>query len=137
ELGEIESALLQHPDVKEAVVVVHGSSEIDKRLVAYLVTGESHPPTVSKLRLFLTTKLPDNMVPSDYVFLDRLPVNSNGKLNRQALPAPGNARLQSSVRYAVPRNEYEVVIADIWKQVLQLEDISIEENFFDLGGHSL
>lgn len=137
ELGEIESALRDHPRVKEAVVIARENPEGDKHLAAYVVPAGSDPPEIDKLRSFLKIKLPDSMVPSDYLFLNRLPVNANGKLDRQALPAPDKKPSNSSVRYIAPVSELELMVANVWKHVLGLETIGIDDNFFDLGGHSL
>jgi acyl carrier protein len=148
ELGEIESVLAQHPAVLETVVlardeVENPKSEIqnpksaDKRLVAYVVPRADLPPSTSELRNFLKEKLPDYMVPSAFVLLDRLPLNPNGKVDRRALPAPEQTRPELDEAYAAPRTEIEEMLAGIWAEVLKLERIGIHDNFFDLGGHSL
>jgi natural product biosynthesis luciferase-like monooxygenase protein len=137
ELGEIESALTEHEKVKQAVVLAREDAAADKRLKAYVVAMEKDPPSPAELRSFLKSKLPEVMVPSEYCFLAALPVNANGKLNRQALPIHDQAPESSSAIRTVPLSEYEVMIADIWKQVLAVETPGIDDNFFDLGGHSL
>ncbi len=137
ELGEIESALAEHGKVKQAAVLACEDAAGDKRLVAYIERAEGTSPAPGELRNFLKSKLPEAMVPSEYCFFDALPVNANGKLNRQALPACGKALEAPAAVRAAPVSEYEVMIANIWKQVLGVENPGIDDNFFDLGGHSL
>jgi natural product biosynthesis luciferase-like monooxygenase protein len=136
ELGEIEAALLEHYDVREAAVVVPEHSGGDKRLVAYVVARSGAAITIADLRNFLRTKLPQAMVPSGYMFLEQLPLNANGKVNRQALPALETDG-HSGVRYTAPSSAYEQMITTIWRRVLDVHRIGIDDNFFDLGGHSL
>ena len=126
ELGEIEAALAQHPTVQEVVVIADG-----QRLIAY--TSGSHA-SVSELRTFLSSKLPDYMVPSLFVALDSLPLTPNGKVDRRALPAPVAPESSS---YTAPRTPAEEMIANIWKEVLGSPQVGIYDDFFDLGGHSL
>lgn len=137
ELGEIESVLLGHPAVREAVAMVREDVPGDRRLVAYLTAKEGEPPTVSELRGRLQAKLPDYMVPSAFVTLDRFPLTPNGKLDRKALPAPQDAGQRLGDLGPLPRNEMERTIAAIWQKVLHLEKVGVEDGFFDLGGHSL
>lgn len=108
-----------------------------KRLVAYIVTKQGNEVTSSELRNFLTSKLPEHMIPSAFVTLDNLPLMPNGKTNRRALPAPelNNAELEKT--FFAPRNATEEVLASIWKKVLGLPKVGIHNNFFELGGHSL
>ena len=134
ELGEIEATLTQHPEVREAVVVVREDSTGDKCLVAYLVTKEE--VAVSVLLTFLKTKLPSYMVPSAFVFLETIPLTPNGKINRRALPDPDSSSFSSSTKIA-PRTPTEELLAAIWAEVLGLEKMGIEDNFFEIGGHSL
>ena len=135
ELPEIEVTLTQHPSLREAVVIVHEDSTGDKRLVAYIVTNEE--VAVSVLRTFLKIKLPDYMVPSAFVFLDAIPLTPNGKINRRALPEPDASNFGSSTEKIAPRTPTEELLATIWAEVLGLEKVGIEENFFEIGGHSL
>ncbi len=133
EFGEIESALLQHPQVAEAVVSVTDSTT-DKRLVAYYVAKGS-PPAVAALRQFLKEKLPAYMVPGAFVALDKLPVTPHGKVDRKALPAPPEQRQLADL--VLPRTPTEEKLAQIWCEVLGLKQVGIHDNYFDLGGHSL
>jgi len=134
ELGEIEATLTQYPSLREAVVVVREDSTGDKRLVAYIVTQEQ--VAVSVLRMFLKTKLPDYMVPSAFVFLEAIPLTPNGKIDRRALPKP-DASSFGTLTKIVPRTPTEELLAAIWTEVLGLDKVGIEENFFEIGGHSL
>lgn len=132
ELGEIEVTLTQHPEVREAVVAIREDISGDKQLVAYLVQHDSQP-TINQIRSFLKTKLPYYMVPSVFVFLEAIPLTSNGKIDRRALPAP----LSSSTLKIAPRTLAEELIAPIWAEVLGLEKVGINDNFFEIGGNSL
>lgn len=137
ELGEIESALAQYPDVQETVVVAREGRAGDKRLVAYIVLREDQRPPVTELRAFLKKSLPDYMIPSFFVPMDALPLNPNGKVDRQALPVPEASRADPEKRFVAPRDELELQLAKIWGSVLNVEAVGIQDNFFDLGGHSL
>ncbi|MBW4672721.1 MAG: amino acid adenylation domain-containing protein [Desmonostoc geniculatum HA4340-LM1] len=132
ELGEIESLLLQHPLVKEAIVILY-KTESNQSLVAY-VTGEITTDLSTQLKNNLKSRLPDYMVPADIVVLDELPLTPNGKIDRKALPAP-DSRIEGL--YEAPRNEVEQQLAKVWSAVLERQEIGIHDNFFDLGGHSL
>lgn len=153
ELGEIEAHLLKHPAVRECVVVVRGadgafdpgtdtgsgngraSVEGTGRLVAYYA-GDRRIAS-SELRAHLSAGLPDYMVPSAFVHLERLPVTSNGKVDRRALPAPALDDAGAGGAVAEPRTETERVLAEIWAELLNVPQIGIYNNFFELGGHSL
>jgi amino acid adenylation domain-containing protein len=137
ELGEIESALLRHESVREAVVVAKEAAAGDLRLVAYLSGGGSHVPPIPELRTYLKELLPEYMVPSIWVALERLPLTPNGKVDRKALPEPEASRPGPDESYVAPRTPVEEVLADIWSEVLGAERVGVEDNFFDLGGHSL
>jgi amino acid adenylation domain-containing protein len=136
ELGEIEIALRSHPAVKEAAVIAREDRPGDKRLVAYLVAqGE---PTVGELRAFLTQAgLPDYMLPQAFVPLAKLPSTPNGKLDRRALPAPKQDSTLGVGAYVAPEGELEQGVAAAWCAVLGIKRVGAEDNFFDLGGHSL
>jgi len=136
ELGEIEAALDQHPAVRESVVIVREDSAGDKQLVAY-VAADIPVPAVSNLRAYVKTKLPDYMVPSAFVVLERLPLTRNGKVDRNALPPPARDTERLDHAFFGPRNAVEKVIADVWSEVLGISQIGRHDNFFDLGGHSL
>ncbi len=137
ELEEIESVLGQHPAVREAVVIAQEEAPGDKRLVAYLVNAPGHQPTASDLRGFLQEKLPAYMVPAVFVPLESLPLLSNGKVDRRALPEPGRTRPDLEKAYVAPRTPAEDLLAEIWAHVLGVERVGIYDDFFQLGGHSL
>jgi surfactin family lipopeptide synthetase A len=139
ELGEIEAALLRHPGIREAVALAREDAGGEKRLVAYVVPSGSPAPTTAELRESLQRTLPEYMVPWSFVTLDRLPVTANGKLDRDALPAPGapGAAPAAAEAYVAPRNELERAIAAVWREVLELERVGVHDNFFESGGSSL
>jgi len=136
ELGEIETALSAHPAVSGAVVVAQEESG-DKRLVGYLVTDGQEAPAVAALRAFLGQTLPDYMIPNRYVLLDNLPLTPNGKVDRAALPALDGRRPEVGSEYVAPQNRMERTIAEIWARALRVDRVGVDDNFFDLGGHSL
>ncbi|WP_392531410.1 amino acid adenylation domain-containing protein [Nostoc sp. C117] len=135
ELGEIEVALSQHPALTQTLVIAREDIPGDKRLVAYLVARSEEIPSQVELRHFLQGRLPEYMVPASFIFLDTLPLNPNGKIDRRALPAPDTSSL--STNFVAPQNSTEEVLASIWAKVLRLEQVGIHDNFFELGGHSL
>ncbi|PEI96983.1 non-ribosomal peptide synthetase, partial [Bacillus pseudomycoides] len=137
ELGEIETVLMEHLAVREATVVAISNSVGEKRLVAYLVIKQENSPTRQELRSFLKEKLPEYMHPSAYVFLDSFPLTTSGKVDRKCLPVPDLSKIETEQKYVAPSNEEEILLVDIWKQVLGIEKIGIHDNFFELGGHSL
>ncbi|HEX2092175.1 MAG TPA: amino acid adenylation domain-containing protein, partial [Longimicrobiaceae bacterium] len=134
ELGEIEARLLEHEEVREAVVAARDDEAGDRRLVAYWVG--SGALGVDRLRAHLLERLPEYMVPAAYVRLEALPLTPNGKVNRRALPAPeGDA--YTARTYEAPVGEIEAVLAEIWSDLLGVERVGRHDHFFDLGGHSL
>ena len=136
ELGEIEAALREHPAIREAAVIARAAGTADARLLAYLVpVGDL--PGASELRAFLKQTLPDFMLPAVFVRIDRLPLTPNGKLDRQALPEPDPASSTPTDDFVEPRNEIEKRIAEVWRNLLKVERVSIHDDFFALGGHSL
>ncbi|RCJ27412.1 non-ribosomal peptide synthetase [Nostoc sp. ATCC 43529] len=137
ELGEIETFLNQHPNVRENVVIVQEDQPGNLLIVAYVVPKIEPVPSISELRSFLKEKLPDHMLPSAFVMLENLPLAPSGKIDRKALPKPDNLRPVLETAYVLPRNEMEHTIADIWQKILKVEKVGIQDNFFDLGGHSL
>jgi acyl carrier protein len=134
ELGEIESQLLKHPDIKEAVVASKEDKNGDKYLCAYIIADREL--SVSEIREHLGKELPEYMIPSYFVQLDRLPLTPNGKIDRKKLPEADGSMI-AGAEYEAPRNEIEEKLAVIWQEVLGIEKIGINDNFFELGGHSL
>ncbi|MFS0517035.1 amino acid adenylation domain-containing protein [Nostoc sp. UIC 10607] len=136
ELGEIEVLLNQYEEVQASCVIAREGTTGNKCLVAYIVPHQHSKPTTNELRQFLKAKLPDYMVPSAFVMLESMPLTSNGKVDRRALPAPD---LYSEIKdkYVAPRTPIEEILAQTWSQVLQLPQVGIHDNFFELGGHSL
>ncbi|MCE2669308.1 MAG: amino acid adenylation domain-containing protein [Microcystis sp.] len=132
ELGEIEAVLLKHPAIKEVIVNLH-KTENNQQLVAY-VTGELIDDLSQQLKQHLKTHLPDYMIPSQIIRLDEFPLTPNGKIDRQALPHPNH---ESQSLYEAPRNNIEQQLTEIWSLIVECEKISIHDNFFDLGGHSI
>ena len=136
ELGEIESALNRHPAIRESIVIAGDGPGGDKRLVAYIVPNGA-APTIEEVRECLEQSLPDYMVPSVFVLLQALPLTSNGKVDRRALPSPDIAAAGTNQPCVAPRNPTETTLVEIWCQLLRRQSVSIHENFFHLGGHSL
>ncbi len=136
ELGEIESAIGRHPKVQSAVVVVHETEAGDKQLVAHMVL-DSNQVDKAEIREFLKQKLPEYMVPSHFIAHESLPRTATGKLDRSKLPAPAQERPELDEPYVAPGSPMECTVAGIWEEVLQIEGIGINDNFMDLGGHSL
>ncbi|RKG69098.1 amino acid adenylation domain-containing protein, partial [Corallococcus exercitus] len=134
ELGEIEAALRRAPGLKDAVVVAKGEAA-DKRLVAYVTARDGHALDSESLKAHLRQQLPEYMVPSALLVLEALPLNSNGKVDRKALPEPGH--LARSSDFVAPRNSTEEQLAALFTEVLRVERIGIQDDFFALGGHSL
>ncbi|ARU60331.1 hypothetical protein CBW65_04080 [Tumebacillus avium] len=138
ELGEIEAALLQHPDVAEAVVAVKTFPSGSQGLVGYVVpvAGDAELQTES-LRGFLAEKVPEYMVPSFFMKIDSVPVTINGKTDVRALPAPDQDRSSMSRPYEAPATDAEREMAEIWARVLQVERVGVTDNYFELGGDSI
>ncbi|RKH60419.1 non-ribosomal peptide synthetase [Corallococcus aberystwythensis] len=136
ELGEIEAALAQHPAVRDCVVDARDDGGGQKRLVAWVVGAAGRTPDTAMLRGFLKERLPEYMVPSRWVPLERLPLTPSGKVNRKALPAPEGVREPSSALLG-PRTPLELQLVRIWEEVLGVHPIGVRDNFFELGGHSL
>ncbi len=137
ELGEVETMLDQHPSIQASVVTTADDHAGGRTLVAYLVVGGDHAPTVGELRRFLLQKLPDYMIPSSFVLMDALPLTPNGKVDRRALPAPTQTRPRLDSVFIEARTESEKALVDIWQDLLGVEQIGIHDDFFALGGNSL
>jgi len=137
QLSEVESALKQHPAVREAVAMVREDRPGDSRLVAYVLPASGERAPAAELRRFLQGKLPEYMLPSFFVTLERLPMTAHDKLDRGALPPPEYDRPELSSEFVAPRDEVEEGLAGIWAEVLGLERVGVHDSFFDLGGHSL
>jgi acyl-coenzyme A synthetase/AMP-(fatty) acid ligase/acyl carrier protein len=137
ELGEIETAIAQHPHVRENIVIAREDVPGNKQLVAYVVPDPENVPTLRELRGFLKDKLPDYMVPSAFVFLESLPLTPNGKVDRRVLPMPDRTLPELERNYVTPRTPLEEVLAGIWADVLEVEQVGVYDDFFELGGHSL
>ncbi|SFB47858.1 amino acid adenylation domain-containing protein, partial [Clostridium frigidicarnis] len=133
EIGEIENKLLQHENIKEATVIAIDGKDDDKQICSYIVSDKELNEL--NLRDYLKESLPEYMIPSYFVKLDKMPITSNGKLDRRALPKPNlDERLTS---YEAPRNELEETLSRIWSEVLGIDKVGINDSFFELGGHSL
>jgi pyochelin synthetase len=136
EAGEIEAALTQHLAVQAAVVSMTSQQQGKESLLAYIVADKT-TVSLEDLRNFLRHKLPEHMIPSAFIFLDALPLSANGKIDRRGLPNPKTLLQQLEVDYVAPQNDVEQSIAAVWQQVLDLEKVGINDNFFEIGGNSL
>jgi amino acid adenylation domain-containing protein len=136
EPDEISAALSHHPGVVQSAVIGEGEG-IDKRLIAYVVPSMEDPPRAGELRDFLATRLPNYMLPATFVRIASLPLTSNGKLDKSALPAPSSANTLASTRYRAPGSVAESRVAAIVEALLGVKGVGIDDNFFLLGGHSL
>jgi amino acid adenylation domain-containing protein len=136
EVDEIEDLLTRHRAVTRCVVILRDDDPVGKRLVAYFVADPQADPTPRELREHLRTELPEYMVPSAFVRLDALPLTPNRKIDYEALPAPDQTRSLEET-YVAPRSELERKLALIWCQALGVERVGIDDNFFEIGGHSL
>ncbi|MGO9838034.1 MAG: amino acid adenylation domain-containing protein [Polyangiaceae bacterium] len=136
ELGEIESAIAEHPAVREVVVVAREDTPGDRRLVAY-VASSATGGLIEDLRARLRARVPDYMVPAAFVVLPKLPLTENGKVDRNALPAPHASRRELETEYVEPQGATETTIASVWRRVLRLDRVGANDSFFDLGGSSL
>jgi len=137
ELGEIETVLSQHPAVQKAVVISRENSIGGKQLIAYVVCASNQQVDTQVLQPYVREKLPEYMVPSAFMFLERLPLTHNGKVDRLNLPALEGLSGRTSLVYIAPQTDLERRIAEVWQEVLQIEEVGLNDNFFDLGGHSL
>jgi amino acid adenylation domain-containing protein len=134
---EIEAALARHPKVREAAVLAREDVPGQKRLVAYVASRNGSPLSSADLRRFLMEKLPDYMVPAAFVFLDALPITTNGKVSRDRLPASAPERGEDQCQTVGPRNDTERTLQRIWQNLLRVHPVGMHDNFFELGGDSL
>lgn len=137
EPAEVERVIRQHPSVLEAVLIAHEDKPEHVRLIAYIVPDPASTPSIHDLRRHLTQHLPEYLIPAGFVFLEALPLNHHGKINRTALPVPGNLRPDLDTQFVAPRSPLEKQIAEIWRAVLALDCIGIYDSFLELGGDSL
>ena len=138
ELGEVETAIRQHPSIRQVVVLTKKDESDEKQLVAYLRLKQGTPrPSLSEIRKFLEDKLLSPTIPSSFVILDIFPITPNGKIDRGAFPSPNQSSLTLDTTFVEPRNHFEEVTIQIWKEVLGNHHIGIHDNFFELGGNSL
>jgi amino acid adenylation domain-containing protein len=135
ELGEVEAALRRIEGVREAVVALHGAAG-EQRLAAWVAAAPGALQTAG-LRAALKETLPEYMIPAAFVVLESLPLTAGGKVDRRALPAPDNVRPEIDASYAAPRNPVQEVLAGIWSELLGVERVGVDDDFFQLGGHSL
>ena len=137
ELGEIEATLAAHPGVKSCAVLAREDTPGNKQSVGYVVPQGEELPTVETLRQYLRGKLPEYMVPSQFVFLDSMPLTLNGKIDRKALPAPTRENVPRNRKFVAPSTDTERALEAIYSGLLKVERVGIHDDFFDLGGHSL
>src|SRR5581483_3914288 len=137
ELGEVEVALRQHHAVREAIVLIDDAGSHEKRLLAFIVPHLRAEPSPTELRLFLRERLPEYMLPALFLILDALPLTPSAKIDQHALLAFARTHTASDEAFAAPRTTTEQILAEIWSDVLSLERVGIDANFFALGGHSL
>jgi amino acid adenylation domain-containing protein len=137
EVAEIEAVLHQHEEIQQVAVALKRDGSHDQRLVAYVVTRDGRPLPIEPLRRFVADYLPDYMVPTHYVHLNTLPLTHSGKVDRHGLPEPTSKRPLLEQTFLPPSNSVERKLVDLWRQVLGLDRVGIEDNFFDLGGDSV
>ncbi|MDW9383084.1 AMP-binding enzyme, partial [Chryseobacterium sp. JV558] len=133
ELGEIAQVMSQHPLIKNCFVHASEGSSENKELILYYVSESSL--SIRDLRSYLSERLPSYMIPGYYMQLAELPLTSNGKVDRKALPMPEDMGIDTGVEYVSPQTSTEKILVDIWQELLGIEPIGIHDNFFDLGGH--
>ncbi|MDY7014674.1 MAG: non-ribosomal peptide synthetase, partial [Cyanobacteriota bacterium] len=137
ELGEIEAVLASFPGAREVAAAIREFDGGERRLIAYLVPQSPAAAATAELQAFLRHRLPDYLLPSAIVWLDALPLTPSGKLDRRSLPSPSRDRPELGTTYVAPKTPLERQIAEIWQNLLQVDRIGTNDNFFDLGGHSL
>ncbi len=137
ELGEIEAVLAKHLGVRETVVLNRETQAGNQQLVAYVVPHSDRTLTIDELRDFLKQHLPEYMIPSVLVLLDTMPLTPNGKIDRRALPTVDNSRLKLKKDFLAPRDSLELQLTQIWEEILDVRPVGVQDNFFEIGGHSL
>jgi amino acid adenylation domain-containing protein len=137
ELEEVEAAINQHPQIHRAVVLAKGNVASAKILVAYMVTANEQTVTISEMYEYLKNQLPDFMIPTAFVFMDDFPLNPNKKVDKNALPEPGDTCFSVDSDYVEAKTAVEIFVSNLWKDVLKVNQVGIQNNFFQLGGHSL
>ncbi|MCF8246999.1 MAG: amino acid adenylation domain-containing protein [Saprospiraceae bacterium] len=138
ELGEIETAIANHPAVRETVVVLKNQHVVNEgKLVAYIVQNQGLVLTISDIHDFLSANLPAYMLPSHVVFLEKIPLTTNGKIDRKALPDPANDRPELAQNFEAPQGELERIFTEKWEELLQVSPIGRHDKFFELGGNSI
>lgn len=137
ELGEIEATLREHAGIQDCAVTAYEKTSTDTRLVAYLVFKSDTVPSLNQLKRFLAQELPDYMVPSSFIVLEKLPLTASGKLDRQALPTPEQAESTQKRPYVAPGTPVEEVLAGLWAELLEKEPVGVNDDFFMLGGDSI
>ncbi len=137
ELGEIEAVLGKHPGVKQCVVTAREDTPGEKTLIAYFEAPVNDSPSVSELRAHLKKDIPDYMVPSTFVRMDKLPLTPHGKIDLKALPAPEERTSEVKGAFVAPRDSVEQVLSQLWAKTLKVQRVGLNDNFFELGGHSL
>lgn len=136
ELEEIQNTLCEHPEVKQALVMVETSSD-DQRLIAYIVRKQAQSVEQTELRKYIQERLPDTMIPTAWAFLDEFPLTPSGKIDRQVLSKLEVGRADPVKPYTAPRDELELRLVKLWEHLLEYSPIGIDDNFFEIGGHSL
>ena len=137
EPNEVTSVLLQHPQVKNALVLAHEVTPGEKQLVAYVAFHEEGQTSTAALQQDLAAKLSNYLMPAAFIVLPDMPLNENGKVDRKRLPLPGESDLRGSQAYVPPRDRYEAEVVRIWQDVLKRHPIGVQDNFFEIGGNSL
>jgi amino acid adenylation domain-containing protein len=136
ELGEIESILSAHGDLDQALVIMQENVSGEKQLVAYVVSGDFRP-SCTELRQYLREKMPDYMIPAHFIYIEKIPLTSNGKINFKALPNLNSEKKITNDEYIPPQTLLEKTLCNIWAEILKTEKVGVQDNFFMLGGHSL
>ena len=137
EMGEVEAAISQHLNVRESIVSIYGEKSIDQKLIGYLTLKKDTQLSASQLREFLSEKLPEYMIPSTFMFLEKMPYATSGKIDRKALPLPTNQRPELEQKFKTSETQLEDWLTQLWQNALGIEKIGIDDKFFELGGNSL